>query len=71
MAQLDRITNVLSRNNKGAGITAAKLARLAKVEPTNIYKRVSELRADGVVIHKNYRTINGKRMVHYRMPLKA
>lgn len=68
MAQLDRIVNVLSRNNKGSGISAARLAKLAKISPTNIYKRVSELRAGGMVIHKNYRVVNGKRMVHYRMP---
>lgn len=71
MVQLDRITNVLSRNNKGSGITASKLARLAKVSPSNIYKRVSDLRAEGVVIHKNYRTIDGRRLVHYRMPTAA
>jgi len=68
MAQLDRIVNVLSRNNKGSGISAARLANLAKISPTNIYKRVSELRAGGMVIHKNYRVVSGKRMVHYRMP---
>lgn len=71
MAQLDRITTVLARNTKGPGISASKLAKLAKISPTNIYKRVSELRAGGVVIHKNYRLVNGKRMVHYRMPTKA
>lgn len=68
MAQLDRIAKVLSRNTKGAGISAAKLARLTKISPSNIYKRVSELQEEGFVIHKNYRNVNGKRLVHYRMP---
>jgi Mn-dependent DtxR family transcriptional regulator len=71
MTQPERISKVLSRNTKGAGITAARLAKLAKVSPSNIYKRVSELRDAGFVIHKNYRTVNGKRMVYYRMPNAA
>jgi hypothetical protein len=71
MAQLDRIATVLSRNTKGNGISASKLAKLTKIQPSNIYKRVSELQAEGFVIHKNYRVVNGKRLVHYIMPAKV
>lgn len=70
MPQLDRIYNILSRNQK-SGITAARLAKLAKVAPSNIYKRVSDLRASGFKIDRNYKTVRGRRMVVYSMKAAA
>lgn len=66
MAQLDRIHTILTRNKK-TGITAARLAKLAKISPSNIYKRVSDLRASGHKIDRNYKVVKGRRMVYYRM----
>ena len=70
MAQLDRIYNILNRNTKG-GITAARLAKLAKIAPSNIYKRVSDLRASGLKIDRSYKMVKGRRMVYYNMKAAA
>lgn len=67
MTQIDRIVKNLSENNKGAGITAAKLAKLAKVSTETVYKRVSDLRREGFTIYSNKRDVKGKRVVHYRL----
>lgn len=67
MSQLTRIAKALRSNNTGAGITAAKVAKLAGVPKDTVYKRVSDLRLlEGRTIYSNYRTVNGKRKMYYR-----
>ena len=65
MSQIDRIATVLAKNNKGAGITASRVANLAKVPYEAVSKRVSDLR-ESYTIYTNYRTVNGKRTAFYR-----
>lgn len=67
MSQLTRIAKALQRNNKGAGITVAKLAKLAGVPKTSVSKRVYDLRCEGATIYTNTRKVNGERKVFYRM----
>lgn len=66
--QLRRIAKVLRKHNTGAGITVAKLAKLAGVPKATVYKRVADLRQEpGRVIYSNYRNVNGERKLHYRI----
>jgi DNA-binding Lrp family transcriptional regulator len=66
--QLRRIAKQLRRNNRGPGITVAKLAKLANVSKDTVYKRVHDLRQEpGRVIYSNYRVVNGERKLYYRI----
>lgn len=67
MAQIDKVANVLSRHNTGAGITASKVAKLARMPRESVAKRVYDLRTEGFRIYSNYRKVNGKRKLYYRM----
>ena len=64
--QIEKIENVLRRYNKGAGITADKVASLARVPRENVGKRVYDLR-EMYNIYTNYRTVDGKRTAFYRL----
>lgn len=64
--QIEKIENVLRRYNTGAGVTADKVASLARVPRDNVAKRVADLRDWGYTIYTNYRNINGKRTAFYR-----
>ncbi len=64
-SQMEKIENVLAKNNTGAGITAAAIAKLAGVTRDAVYKRIADLREEHT-IYSNYRTVNGKRKVFYR-----
>jgi biotin operon repressor len=67
MSQIDKMVKVLAKNNKGSGITVAKIAKLARMPRENVAKRVYDLRAEGFQIYSNYRKVNGKRKLYYRM----
>ena len=68
MSQLTRVAKHLRRNTDGAGITAARLAKLAGVPRDSVYKRVYDLRVnEGKEIYSNYRNVNGKRKMFYRI----
>lgn len=67
MSQLSKVDKVLRNNNKGAGITVAKLAKLSGVPKQSVYKRVYDLRLnEDHTIYSNYRNVNGKRKMYYR-----
>ena len=63
--QIEKIENVLRRYNTGAGITADKVASLARVPRANVSKRVADLR-ETYNIYTNYRDVDGKRTAFYR-----
>ena len=63
--QIEKIETVLRKYNKGAGITASRVANLAKVPYEAVSKRVSDLR-ETYTIYTNYRNVDGKRTAFYR-----
>lgn len=68
MSQLTKVAKHLRRNSTGAGITVAKLAKLAGVPKQNVYKRIYDLRTlEGKTIYSNYRMVNGERKMYYRI----
>lgn len=67
MAQIDKIARVLAKNNKGRGITVARVADRAGVTKDAVYKRVHDLREMGITIYSNHRNVNGTRKLYYRM----
>jgi hypothetical protein len=62
---MEKIENVLRKYNSGAGITADKIAKIARVPRDNVSKRVSDLR-ENHTIYTNYRDVDGKRTAFYR-----
>ena len=64
--QIEKIENVLLRHNTGPGITAASVARIARVPYENVSKRVYDLR-EYYQIYTNWRKVNGKRTAFYRL----
>lgn len=68
MSQLTRIAKHLRRNTDGPGITPGKLAFLAGVPKTAVYRRVSDLRnLEGKEIYSNTRVVNGRKRMFYRI----
>ena len=68
MTQITRVAKQLRLNTKLPGITPANLARLAGVPKIAVHKRVSDLRnLEGKTIYSNYRIVNGRRKMFYRM----
>lgn len=67
MSHVSKIAKVLRANNKGAGITVAQITRLTGVPKASVSKRVYDLRAEGHRIYSNYRKVNGKRKMYYRL----
>jgi len=68
MSHLTRVAKHLRRNTKGPGVTPGKLAFLAGIPKSAVYKRVYDLRVlEGKEIFSNYRTVNGKRKMFYRI----
>ena len=63
--QIEKIENVLRRYNTGAGVTADKVAALARVPREAVSKRDSDLR-ECYTIYTNYRNVDGKRTAFYR-----
>jgi DNA-binding Lrp family transcriptional regulator len=67
MSQLSKVAKVLQKNNKGAGITVAQVARLTGIPKASVSKRVYDLRtSEGHTIYSNYRNVNGQRKLFYR-----
>ncbi len=64
-SQVEKIETVLRKHNKGAGITARAVSRIAKVPYESVAKRVSDLR-ESYNIYTNYRNVDGKRTAFYR-----
>lgn len=67
MSQIEKIVNVLSRNDKTPGLTASMIAKMAGVPRPNVSKRIHDLRNQGFEIYTNYRNVNGARKAYYRM----
>ena len=64
--QIEKIENALLRHNTGPGITAAAVARIARVPYEAVSKRVFDLR-EHYTIYTNYRKVDGKRTAFYRL----
>ena len=64
--QIEKIETVLRKYNTGAGITADKVAKIARVPRENVSKRVADLR-EFYNIYTNYRNVDGKRTAFYRL----
>jgi hypothetical protein len=64
-SQMEKIENVLRKYNTGLGISASKIASLARVPRKNVGKRVYDLRED-YTIYTNYHDVKGKRTAFYR-----
>ena len=64
--QIEKIENVLLRHNAGPGVTAAAIARMARVPYENVAKRIYDLR-EFYSIYTNYRKVDGKRTAFYRL----
>lgn len=67
MSQLNRVAEVLSRNTTSRGITVSAVAKAARVPKNNVYKRISDLRREGVPIESYFQKVNGKRKVYYHL----
>jgi transposase len=65
-SQIEKIETALATHNTGPGITVAAIAKMAGVSKDTVYKRVADLRED-YTIYSNYRNVNGKRKLFYRM----
>lgn len=66
LPQITKIENALLRHNTGPGITAAAIARIARVPYEAVSKRVYDLR-EYYTIYTNYRLVDGKRTAFYRL----
>ena len=64
--QMEKIENVLLKNNTGAGITADAVAALARVPRSAVSKRVSDLR-EWYTIYSNTRIVDGVKTIFYRL----
>lgn len=63
--QLEKIETALRKHTKD-GISVSNLARMARVSKDAVYKRIFDLR-ESHKISSNYRNINGKKTLFYRM----
>ena len=64
-SQIEKIENVLRKYNTGPGVTANKIASVARVPRENVAKRIADLREE-YNIYTNYRNVDGKRTAFYR-----
>lgn len=66
--QLRRVAKALRANSTGVGIAPGKLAKLAGVSTSTVYKRVADLRREpGRKIYSNFRTVKGQKKMFYRI----
>lgn len=67
-SKIDRVANALTRATftQSPGVTVSQLAKAARVDKDTVYKRVHDLRAEGMKIYTNFRTVNGERKTYYR-----
>lgn len=61
--QIEKVESLLRKYN--TGITASKLASLARIPRESVSKRVYDLRETYKIL-TSYRTVNGKRTAFYR-----
>lgn len=66
-SQTDRILTTLYENTDTPGISAKRLAKLAKVAQDAVSKRIFDLRNEGFDIFTNYRNVKGNRTAFYRL----
>lgn len=67
MSQLSKVAKALRRNTE-RGVTASQIAKFAGAPVDSVYKRIYDLRVnEGKTIYSNYRTVNGKRKMFYRI----
>ena len=64
--QIEKIETALLNHNTGPGITADKVARIARVPREAVSKRVADLR-EFYTIYTNWRKVDGKRTAFYRL----
>ena len=64
--QMEKIETVLRKYNTGAGITADRIAKIARVPRENVAKRVSDLR-EFYTIYSNTRLVDGVKTLFYRL----
>lgn len=64
--QIEKIETALLNHNTGPGVTAAAIARMARVPYEAVAKRVHDLR-EHYTIYTNWRNVNGKRTAFYRL----
>lgn len=62
-----RIEKALLRHAKGNGVSVDKLASLANVDKDNVYRRVADLRNEGLNILSESRIVKGERKTFYRI----
>lgn len=63
-----KVEKFLRRNTKTPGITPSKLSKLTGLSTSSVYRHVANLREkEGLDIYKNYRIVNGKRTMFYRL----
>lgn len=67
MSQIDAIFNVLVNNTEIPGITPTQLAKKSRVPVENVYKRIHDLRNEGLTIYLNTRKVKGRTQTFYRL----
>lgn len=67
MSLLARITKTLKNNKSEKGVTADRLAKLAKTTKDNVYRRIYDLRSEGFEIVSNVQLVKGQRKTFYRL----
>lgn len=67
VSQYERVHKVLSKSNKTPGVTPKQVAKLAKVPLETVYKRVHDMRVSGVNVYTNFRKVNGRNVMYYRV----
>jgi len=67
-SQMSRVFKQLTKNaTKYPGITVSRLADRAGVPHDSVYKRIHDLRNEGLTIYSNFRNVNGERKMYYRL----
>ena len=64
--QIEKIETALMNHSTGPGVTVSAIAKMAGVTKNTVYKRVADLR-EHYTIYSNYRNVNGKRKLFYRL----
>lgn len=67
MSNLSRVAKHLRKNTMTPGVSPGRLAFLAGLSKTAVYKNVARLRDEGKEIYTNTRVVKGKRRQYYRM----
>ena len=66
--QITKVFNYLMKSGQTyPGVTAANVAAKTRVPLESVYKRVSDLRNEGLTIYTNTRKVKGKKVNYYRL----